>query len=333
MPKRKSNADDFDSPWKDALHVYFQAFLAFFFLDIHDDIDWTRGYEALDKEFQQIIRRAKIGKRLADKLFKAWLLNGEEHWILIHVEVQGQQEETFPERMFNYNSAVRKLYHRDVVSLAVLCDADGDWRPTGFGYGRWGCRMELTFRIAKLLDHADHEVMLETSKNPFAKIVLAHLKAIATRDNPAQRRDEKFRLVKLLLQSKMSKDDIRILFGLIDWIMTLPDDLDEQFESDLHQYEEENKMAYVTSIERVGYRRGHEAGERSGERKGERKGALKVVEAFLEAKFGPEGRKLLKKVNALSEPEQLHELAAFLKTATTVKEVSEFLKNPPNSKD
>jgi hypothetical protein len=88
MVNRPNAPDDYDGPWKDALHYYFQAFLAFFFADIHADIDWSRKYEALDKEFQQIIRQAKIGKRLTDKLFKVWLPGGAERWILIHVEIQ-----------------------------------------------------------------------------------------------------------------------------------------------------------------------------------------------------------------------------------------------------
>src|SRR5687768_5911578 len=105
MAKRSRARDDFDSPWKDALHRYLRSFLAFFFPDIHDSADWSRGYEALDKEFQQIIRQAKVGKRLADKLFKLWLADGSEHWLLIHVEVQGEFEREFPQRMFAYNMA------------------------------------------------------------------------------------------------------------------------------------------------------------------------------------------------------------------------------------
>ena len=76
MAKSKSARDDFDSPWKDALHQYLQQFLEFFYPAICSDVDWTRGYEALDKEFQQIIRRAKVGKGMADKLFKVWLRDG-----------------------------------------------------------------------------------------------------------------------------------------------------------------------------------------------------------------------------------------------------------------
>jgi hypothetical protein len=132
MAKRTAARDDFDSPWKDALQRYLPQFLAFFFPALAADIDWGRGYEALDKEFQQIIRRAKVGKGLADKLFKVWLRDGSEHWLLIHIEVQGEYEKAFPERMFRYNLAAYTVYNREVVSLAVLCDDRADWRPNTF---------------------------------------------------------------------------------------------------------------------------------------------------------------------------------------------------------
>ncbi len=49
---------DFDSPWKEALDLYFQAFLLLFFPVIHDDIDWSRPVEMLDKEFQQLVPKS-----------------------------------------------------------------------------------------------------------------------------------------------------------------------------------------------------------------------------------------------------------------------------------
>ncbi|MCI0684090.1 MAG: hypothetical protein L0Y71_18430, partial [Gemmataceae bacterium] len=129
MAKTPQASDDFDSPWKEALQRYLRSFLQFFWPDIHGDVDWSRGYEALDKEFQQIIRRAKTGKRLADKLFKIWLKDGAERWLLIHVEIQGDYEKAFARRMFDYNLAARQLYAKTVVSLAVLCDDRPEWRP------------------------------------------------------------------------------------------------------------------------------------------------------------------------------------------------------------
>jgi hypothetical protein len=38
-------ADQFDSPWKEALERYFRPFLALLYPHVHDDIDWSRGYE------------------------------------------------------------------------------------------------------------------------------------------------------------------------------------------------------------------------------------------------------------------------------------------------
>ena len=94
---------DYDSPWKEILDGYFPDFMAFFFADIHADIDWARGYESLDAELQQIVRDAALGRRLADKLMQVWRRDGTPQMVLIHLEVQGQREADFPKRMFVYN--------------------------------------------------------------------------------------------------------------------------------------------------------------------------------------------------------------------------------------
>ncbi|MGI0481359.1 hypothetical protein ACN4EE_11275 [Geminocystis sp. CENA526] len=41
---------EYDSPWKEALDVYFPEFIAFFFTHVYQEINWERGYETLDKE-------------------------------------------------------------------------------------------------------------------------------------------------------------------------------------------------------------------------------------------------------------------------------------------
>lgn len=72
MPQESVNTekpqDDYDSPWKEALEIYFQEFMTFFFSGIADEIDWERGYRFQDKEFQKIVRDARLGRRYADKL-------------------------------------------------------------------------------------------------------------------------------------------------------------------------------------------------------------------------------------------------------------------------
>jgi len=75
----------YDSPWKEGIEVYFEAFVAFLFSAAHAEIDWSRGYESLDKELQQIAPRSATGPRTVDKLIKVWRLDGQEEWILVHV--------------------------------------------------------------------------------------------------------------------------------------------------------------------------------------------------------------------------------------------------------
>jgi hypothetical protein len=123
---------EFDSPWKDALGYFFPVFLKFFFPDAHEGIDWSRGHESLDKELQQIMHEAELGVRLADKLFKVWLKDGQETWILIHLELQNQRDAIFAERMYIYNYRIYDLHRRRVASLAVLGDDDPHWRPHRF---------------------------------------------------------------------------------------------------------------------------------------------------------------------------------------------------------
>ena len=187
---------DYDSPWKEALEVYFEPFLEFFFPDIHADIDWGRRYEFLDKELQRIVREGEVGRRVVDKLAKVGRASGQKPWILMHVEVQTFKEADFARRMYVYHTRLFHRYNSEVASLAVLGDDDPHWRPYRYVHRLWGVSTEFTFPVAKLLDYAPQAEALEQSGNPFAAFVLAHLKTLQTREAPQQRLLWKVRLVK-----------------------------------------------------------------------------------------------------------------------------------------
>ncbi len=158
---------DYDSPWKELLDAYFERFLAFFYPEIHRDIDWSRGYHTLDKEFQQLASQGVQGRRIADMLVQVWLNDGTEAWILIHVEVQGRAETNFGQRMLDYNYRIYARYGHPVVSLVILADEDGDWLPNGFSYGRWGCQTSIRFEPRKLLNYVGREAALEADVESF----------------------------------------------------------------------------------------------------------------------------------------------------------------------
>jgi hypothetical protein len=317
MPRRR--AGDLDSPWKEALERFLAQFLAFFFPVIYSALDWSRGYESLDKELHQIVHDAEIGARVADKLFKVWRNDGVETWLLIHVEVQGRREEKFAERMFTYSYRIYDRYKRPVASLAVLCDPDPHWKPTWFGYNVWGCEMGLRFLVAKLLEYQGREAELEKDKNPFAAVALAQLKVLETRKSPPERFAWKVRLVKGLYDRGLNADDIRQLFRLIDWMLALPRDLEDQFRQDIYRFEEDRSMPYLTSIERMALEKGH--------KEGRCEGLLEGIALDLEAKFGAVDKALFKEIKAVKELSQLRKIARALKKAKTEDDIRRLI-NP-----
>jgi hypothetical protein len=176
--------------------------------------------------------------------------------VLIHVEIQSQRDEEFPERMYGYHSRLYERYRRPVVSLAVLGDEHPAWRPNHFGYSLGGCTLALEFPVAKLLDYAADLVALQANPNPFAPFVVAHLKTMETRHDPEARKGWKIRLLKGLFDRGFTGDEIRQLLRLIDWMMDLPEEMEEQVQEEMVRFGDEKNMPYVTSFERLGFKRG-----------------------------------------------------------------------------
>lgn len=251
---------DYDSPWKDVIEHYFPEFMAFFFPQIYADLDWSKQYAFLDKELQKIVRKAKTGRGYVDKLVKVWRKDGTDLWLLIHIEVQSQVDEGFTERMYIYNYRIYDLYKQMVISLALLADDDTAWRPNAFGYSYSGFMLNMTFPAIKLLDYQAKWADLETSRNPFAVVVMAHLKAVETRRYPKSRLRWKIEMVKGLYARGWSRANVWELFRFLDWVLTLPEHYELQFEQAVKELEETDKMRYVTSIERRAIQKGIEQG-------------------------------------------------------------------------
>ena len=308
-----SQRADYDNPWKEALGLYFQPFMAFFFPQIEANIDWNRGYEFLDKEFQQIVRDAELGRIYADKLVKVWQRDGSEIWVLIHVEVQSQVQSDFPERMYVYNYRIFDMYRRPVVSLAVLSDDHDEWRPDSYSYALWGCRISLEFPMVKLLDYQTRSTLLSESTNPFAVIVAAHLTTQQTSQDPQGRYLGKLRLAKSLYPRGYSRQDILELFRLIDWMMTLPDRIESEFKQEIRRFEEDLQMPYVTSFERLARQEGLDEGILQ-------KGREDVIDV-LTIRFSDVPPSLVEAINQIEDPSLLKTL---LRQAITIGSLAEF---------
>ena len=287
----------------DIVETYLPEFFAFFFPDAYTAIDWERGFDFLDQELRQVVRDAELGQRFVDKLVKVYLKDGEETWILIHLEIPSQYESQFAERIYVYNYRIFDKYRRRVASFIVLGDENTNWRPSEFGYEIFGCQVNFSFPVVKLLDLGQDWEALVNNRNPFATVVMAHLKAHQTRNNRQERLEWKLSLTRRLYQQGYQRQDVINLFRFIDWLMSLPKNLEQEFWREIRQWEEETRMPYITSVERLGIEQGIEQGM-------QREGANLVLR-LLNRRFGQVTTSVEKQIRQLSV-KQLEDLGEAL---------------------
>jgi hypothetical protein len=271
--------DDYDSPWKDALTRYFPEFVAFYFPEAHEQIDWTAPCVFLEQELAQVTRDAHIGCRRVDKLVRVTRVDGADECVFVHVDVQGHYDKEFAERVFVYNYRIYDRYRRPVASLAVLADGSAHWKPDSFGYQLFGCEMGIRFPYVKLNDYAGRLPELLREQNVFGLVTAAHLLTQQTKGRHVKRHAVKWYLARRLYERDWDKQRIIDLFNIIDWMMQIPPSLQAQLVRDIAKLERKKGMPYMSSFERMGLERGRKEG---------RQEALSALVAMqLGKRFGP----------------------------------------------
>jgi len=327
--------DQYDSPWKEAIERYFPEFMVFYFPDAHVEIDWSKEHVFLDQELRAVVQDAEFGTRFVDRLVRVTVLSGEERWIYIHVEVQGTKQAEFAERMFVYNYRIFDRYKRPVASLAVLADEHKHWKPTSYGFAVLGCRHTLEFPVAKLTDYEDKVDELLASDNAFGLITAAHILTQQTRKQHQERYEAKLRLVRLLYQRQWDKQRVIDLFSVLDWLMQLPEWLNDQVWQELETIEESKKVRYVTSVERIGMAKGiakglvegRVKGLQEGRQEGRQEGVSRLLRRLLERRFGVLPEWASEQLTSASEKD-LEAWGEAVLTAPTLEAV--FNQNDPN---
>ncbi len=259
---------EFDTHWKKILDIYFEQFIDYCWPDKHLEIDWQKGYKMLDKELGKIAKNTPIGNRIVDKLIEVYRKSGEEAYVLIHLEIQGNYDKKFEERMYIYHYRLWDSYRKPTTSLAVLIDHDEKWRPSTYREEFWGTSVEMQFPIIKLLDYRIRTEELKTSSNPFSMVILAQL-TILDRYSPESKVQTKLNLIRQLYERNWQREDAHTLFIFIDWVLALPEALELKFRKAITSLEEELHVDYIPSFERVAMQKGIEQGMQQGVQQGE----------------------------------------------------------------
>jgi len=142
---------------------------------------------------------------------------------------------------------------------------------------------------------------LEASNNHEATVVMAHLAALETRDNRMERKQLKLALVRRLYEQGLQREEVINLLAFIDWMLTLPLELEREFQREVEQIEEERRMRYVTSFERIGIEKGIEQGIEQGTKRG----LIQGISLGLRLKFGELGTSLLPEIEAIASVDTL----------------------------
>ena len=137
---------------------------------------------------------------------------------------------------------------------------------------------------------------------PFAVVVLAHLGAQDTKGDMASRQQLKQRLIRRLYERGYGREKIVSLFRFIDWLLALPDELEQQIQQTIRALEEERAMPYVTSIERMGREQGLVEGREEGREDGREEGKRAAVQRIVERRFGQVSEALLARIAQADEP-------------------------------
>jgi len=166
-----------DLLWKALLEDVFDDFLLFFFKEQASIFDFDKGFGFLDKELEQLFPTEEANQlRFVDKLVKVFTKEGNEEWVLVHVEIQGYNDPDFGRRMFTYFYRILDKYNRHVTAIAIFTGNNRRYMPGEYNYSFLGVENTFKFNTYRIIDQEEANLLNDT--NPFALVVATALMAI-----------------------------------------------------------------------------------------------------------------------------------------------------------
>ncbi|WP_322995283.1 DUF4351 domain-containing protein [Castellaniella sp.] len=305
-PKQDGSAsDDFDSPWKQGLELYFAQAVELLAPSLYRIIDWQVPVVFLDKELQAIDIPGKKHRRIVDKLAQVRLRDGSDAWLLVHVEIErhlkgAQAIKAFAWRMYEYRFRIqsRIMVQRQqdqlprIYSLGVLLESQGVGKELIHTDEYLGQGVQFRFPVVELESWRSRWDELETlaPSNPFAVLIMAQLRANQY-PNKRTRLGPKLQLVRQLRQYGYPPHIAVQVYRLVEWVVTLEKDQEPEFVRAVQALSKENEMSYVTLIERAGRDKGFAEGQIEGQIEGKIQGSVegqaKLLLRLIQRRFGP----------------------------------------------
>ncbi len=269
---------------KSAFEEAFPDLLRFFFEDADATFNMKRGFEFLDKELSELFPelQKKGGSRFVDMLVKAFAMDGQEKYMLIHIEIQAQNDLHFSKRMFQYFYRIYDRYEVPITALAVFTGG----QPAGistFQYRYLDTSLHYSYKVYHILEHTEEQLL--AMDNPFGLIVLAAQKALTANKIPENElAEQRLTIARALIKSKKYDNEQirRFLYFLKTFIHIDNPEININFDKQISFLTEDHSaMGIIETIKLIAREEALEEGMEKGVEKGMEKSKVIFVRNLL----------------------------------------------------
>lgn len=199
---------------KGVIEESFPDMLRFFFPEAEKTFDIERGFVFIDKElpefFPDIEKREGTGEM--DFLVMAYLLNGRESWILIHIDMQDEIKTDFAQRMFtNYYYQISERFNVPVTALTILTGKKQIDNQAIYSRTFMGTEIHYKYNSFHIMDHSEDELL--KMNNPFALVILAAQKVqLSKKISKEEMGEQRLAIARTLITSGLYDQEQTIKF-------------------------------------------------------------------------------------------------------------------------
>ncbi len=282
--------DDFDTPWKGLLECFPEESVTLFYPELAAEFDWTISPTNLQQELDSF-DFAKKQRGIVDALMQLRLKSGEPRTLLCHLELHNRSMgfEARSERMLDYWMPIFRKKREPIVSLLLFTHRSGPKQVSEpipgeaktlqkYSIRELGSGVDFYYHaewIRNILDRCGED-FFETSTDPAAIFIHAHLKTLETQKQFEHRAEEKFKLFERVGQLGMGRDQAEKLFGLIGRLLKLPDELELQVDQKvIESFNKKENMEVTVDLPESSYQRALK-----------HLGRIEILRTQLQSKFG-----------------------------------------------
>jgi hypothetical protein len=228
---RKIDVFDQDYAWKDYISKDFFDCLAIIHPKLYADVDISVPPEFLEQEISNALRgkyKIKGKEKKTDKLVKMRLLTGEDYYIYVHLEVQDQLKDDFPERLFIYRSLISLRYAtQNITTIVLFTGKSPSVKHTIFQHECYDSVVLYHFNYFVIADQNVEELARKNSA--FALAVLAAKYTIDTEGDEKRRVEFKLKITELANKNNFPLDKLKNLLSFVLDYMLLSTEMENEF--------------------------------------------------------------------------------------------------------